>query len=964
MQDRVVVLFVACWMFATVTWPAYDSAADDRLAPGEQEKLAFFETFIRPALETHCLECHSAETEASGGLLLDSRAGWQAGGDSGDAIVPGEPTQSRLLQAIGYDDPHLQMPPDGKLRPEIHAAFVRWIREGAVEPRDNASRARPQAGLPPQRAQEHWAYRELPPVSVPVSERRQPSSSIDSFIDRRLEQAGLEAGPAADHESLIRRLSYDLTGLPPAAMEPMPMADSSNAAAGDYEQWVDRLLASPHFGETFARHWMDVARYAESVTLRGFVLPEAWRYRDYLIESFNEDRPFNQMIREQVAGDLMQSKDLHERQMQRTATSFLAMGNTNLEQQDKSLLEMDYVDEQLDVIGRAFLAQTIGCARCHDHKFDPIPTRDYYALAGILRSSVALKHANLSQWIEQPLPLPQHEEAEYERLAGELAQIDQQIASIKKLNNVKDSKKRRSIAIEDLPGVIVDSSDAKLVGDWTTSMSVAGFVGDGYLHDGNTGKGMKTATFEPKELKPGSYQVRLAYSASTNRASNAVVRVFSADGEATVIVNQREQPVDDSLWISLGEYRFEANGQAFVLVSNADSDGHVIVDAVQFLPIAPSLVDVTDSDSSQRRGPAADGNQPSRAQLNRELQQWEARRKELLQAMEKRPRYLTIVEQLPPKDLPIHIRGDVHNLGDTVPRGFLTAIAPQSQPTIAANSSGRWELGQWLASDQNALTARVYANRVWCWLMGQGLVTTVNNFGTTGAAPTHPELLDWLAAELIRSGWSTKYLVRQIVMSDAYRRRLADPDPRQAETDPANQLYWRGHSRRLTSEALRDSMLYVSGELDTAMGGSLIRPGTKADYDYHHQSTRRTVYQPVFRNSLAPLLEAFDFADSSVSVGQRARGTVPTQALVLVNHPWPIARAAAAAARLHTEYGEHDLERLVDVAYYRCLYRKPTDEERTLALQFLCGNQQVAQRDRLQSLIHSLFASLDFRYLE
>ncbi len=925
----------------------------------------FFESKIRPALTQHCLECHSAETEASGGLLLDSRTGWLAGGDSGAVIILGAPAESPLLTAIRYDDPNLQMPPDGKLPQAVIDLFMQWIADGAVDPREAGITKSQKSGLPVERASEHWAYRELTKPSLSNGDRDSETSPVDRFINLKLKAAGLAVVPSAAPDALLRRLYFDLTGLPPSADEvannPLISTDDPQA----YERVVDRLLQSPHFGEQIARHWMDVVRYAESITLRGFVLPEAWRYRDYLTQAFSEDRPFDQMIREQVAGDLLDTSDLRERRMQLTATTFLAMGNTNLEQQDKSQLEMDYVDEQLEVIGRAFLAQTIGCARCHDHKFDPIPTRDYYALAGILHSAVALKHANLSRWIEQPLPMSEDDERPFKMHEAQLANLDQRITAIKQATSKELAADIRLIPISDLEGIVVDNRDARLVGDWTESTSVGRYVGDGYIHDGNSEKGQKSATFEPAQITPGEYQVRLAYSANPNRASNLIVRVFSADGESVVTVDQRQEPPDEAVWVPLGNYRFEQNGQAFVLVSNEDSDGYVILDAVQFLPLeVASLAASKNVPAANPPSIGVDQNDPRSARLLKELASIEDQRKAIEKKLARRPRYMTIVEQQPPADIPIHVRGDVHNLGAVVPRGFLTAFTPEPNAEIEATSSGRKELAQWLSSRDNPLTARVYANRVWCWLMGEGIVSSVNNFGTTGVSPSHPELLDWLAGELIRHDWSTKHLVRTIVMSDVYRRRVTDADEKQLQTDPSNRLHWRGNSRRLTAESLRDAMLQISGELDNTMGGSSIAAGTTVDYSYIHKTTRRSIYQPVFRNSLPELFEAFDFADASVSIGQRPRSTVATQSLVMLNHPWVTARATAAAKKFHTQFAADDSDLLICELFQACCGRQPSADELNHCSQFLHRKDADTEIDSLQLLIHSLFASLDFRYLD
>ena len=939
-------------------WSVADEGQDK-----QREQAHFFENKIRPALIKHCLECHSTATEASGGLLLDSFAGWQAGGDSGPSIIPGNVDGSRLLKAIRYEDAKLQMPPKSKLPLDVVEVFSKWIADGAFDPRVGLVAEKSSiTGLPVDRAQDHWAYRSLSSRNSSSESVDSSSSLIDKFIDARLAKDGMVPAQNASQVALVRRLYFDLTGLPPSARDIRRLIGTDGSGELDYESLVDRLLKTPQFGENFARKWMDVARYAESVTLRGFVLPQAWRYRDYLVQAFAEDRPFDQMIREQVAGDLLKHDDLRQRHMQLVATGFLAMGNTNLEEQDKTQLEMDYIDEQLDVIGGAFLAQTIGCARCHNHKFDPIPTRDYYAMAGILRSAVSLEHDNVSKWIEQPLPVSDDDAARFRQLSDQLTGVTKRIASIKKSPTIADSSKKSMISVTDLSGVVVDSRDAKLVGIWTVSSAIGPVIGDGYIHDGNSDKGKKTATFEPPNLPPGAYEVRLSYSASDNRASNAIARVFSADGEATVVIDQKKKPPEEGLWISLGKYRFEKDGQAFVLVTNDQSDGVVIVDAVQFLP-AESRLKAAEVTKALDIGVLELANKAA-SKLEKELKLLEGQKKQLETQLGQRPAYLTVIEKGPLVDIPIHIRGDVHNLGEIAPRGFLSAVKTSSGNLIPAESSGRIELANWLSSADNPLTARVYANRVWSWLMGQGIVSSINNFGTTGTAPSHPELLDWLASELIRSGWSTKHLVRTIVLSNAYRRCVVESGELEKRLDPSNSLYWRGYMRRLPVESIRDAMLAISGELDLTAGGSLIRGNTKADYNYHHESTRRSLYQPLFRNSLPELFEAFDFADSSMSIGLRPRTTVATQALALLNNPWVTARAKVASEKYLQLDPANDSPLWLNDLFLDCFGRLPTELERHACQTFLQNGNAIDKSDRLQNMIHSLFTSIDFRYLE
>lgn len=955
-------LTCALWCFVSVSLQA-DEAVDH------------FESNVRPALIEHCLECHSSETEASGNLLLDSREGWQLGGDLGPAVIPGDADASVLIRAIEYRDPDLQMPPDGKMDAATIEAFRKWVRDGASDPRvsDSTNHTVRQTGLPVERATEHWAYR---PIRSPESHQPATASHsaisgalVDLPVASQLREAGLQPAPPAGRQELIRRLTFDLHGLPPSPAEVEAFVSDPSPEA--YERLVDRLLASPRFAEHFARRWMDVVRYAESITLRGFILPEAWRYRDYLVEAFHTDRPFDRMIRDQLAGDLQPTDDIHETQLRAIATGFLAMGNSNLEDQDKTKLEFDYIDEQLETIGRAFLAQTIGCARCHDHKFDPIPTRDYYALAGIFRSTTALKHANLSQWIDKPLPLGDAQQTHFAKLESRLQEVTTELKSINARMEKRAPATQKSVSIENLEGIVVDDSQATLVGQWVESDFVAGFVASGYRHDDTSGQGMKTATFEPEQLKSGRYEVRMSYTAHANRATNVMVTVFSANESKTLRVNQRRQPPIDGRWFSLGEYPFEANGQSFVIVSNENADGCVIIDAIQFLPVDTAKSETADPEIDPKKLAAQkDAAQREAQSLEKQRQSLTAEQKRLQTELDRRPKYLTISDSEPKDQIAIRIRGLVHQEGDRVQRGFLTAIAPATQyaSQISSDSSGRIELADWIADPRNPLTARVYVNRIWSWLMGEGIVATENNFGTTGESPSHPEVLDALADELIKNHWSTKHIVRTIVTSDTYRRSLDTTAARMA-IDPENRLYASASLKRLPVESLRDAMLSVSGELDLTMGGSLIRPKTRSDYDYRHESTRRSLYLPVFRNSLPPLFDVFDFADASVSVGQRARSTVAPQSLAMMNHPWVIARARAASARWLAEPNIVSSETLITELFQACFSRKPESQEMQACLTYLGkpqgdGKDTLPDEDRLAELIQSLFASIDFRYLQ
>jgi hypothetical protein len=910
--------------------PAGTAAAD----PGTD----FFETKIRPVLTQHCLKCHSTEAAAAkklkGGLLLDSRDGLRKGGDTGPAVVPGKPAESLLIQGLKYAG-NTRMPPAGKLPDPVIADFEAWVRMGAPDPR-TAAASRKQVGLSLAEGRKFWAYRPVRDPTPPAVEAGDwPAGDIDRFVLAGLDAKGLQPAADADRATLARRVYFDLVGLPPTPEQIDAFVNDADPRAFDH--LVDRLLASPAFGERWGRHWLDVARFGESLTLRGFILKEAWRYRDYVIDAFNSDLPFDQFVREQIAGDLLPAATIADRQRQLIATTFLALGNTNLEEQDKAQLRMDVVDEQLDVITRGFLAQTVTCARCHDHKFDPIPTADYYALAGILRNAKAMEHANVSKWIEVPLPLPPDQEAVFKKHDAEVAGLQKKLAAARAKAGPVAAK---VIPVSAVPGVVVDDAQAKKVGRWQHSTYSGHYIGDGYLHDQNAGKGEKTLTFQPELPGAGMYEVWLAYDAGTSRATSVPVTVFSADGEKTLHIDMTKAPPIDGRYVCLGEYRVEKNGQAYVIVSNEGTKGHVTVDAVAFIP----------ADAPRARREAVAGKGDAVRALESEL-------KRLQESGLKRPMVMTVVEEAKIEDAKVHVRGSVHTLGPTVSRGFLTVCSTGSSPRLPANQSGRNELAGWIASKGNPLTARVFVNRAWHHLFGAGLVRTADNFGTTGERPSHPELLDHLATKFVADGWSVKRLVRSMVLSRTYRQ--AGRNPAAEAVDPENRWLGRMSRRRLEAECIRDAMLAVSGEMSAERGGPTYQATLAADYGYKANDRRRSVYLPMFRNALPEALAVFDVADPSLVTGVRATSTVAPQALYLLNHPFPAERAKAAATRLLSENLPDDAAR-IRRAYRLTLGREPTAGERAVAERFLSKGGP----DGWAAVFHALLASAGFRYLD
>ena len=1081
------------------------------------EDFEFFEKSIRPAFVEHCQECHGEEKQ-KGGLRLDLRAGWMTGGDSGPAIVAGQPEESRLFKAISYRDADLKMPPKGKLPDHVIRAFEKWIHDGAPDPRAGTVVAKQRDTPTIQDGRRFWSFQPLQAPPVPeVRNKHWARTDSDRFLLDRLEQAGLTPAAPASPEALIRRLYYDLTGLPPTVGQLTTAREDLSDQR--YAALVAELLASPRFGERWGRHWLDVARFAESSGGgRTLLFPDAWRYRDYVIGAFNNDLPFNQFIREQLAGDLLPGGDWQERARRITATAFLVLGPTNYELQDKDVLEMDIIDEQLDTLGKAFMGMTIGCARCHDHKFDPIELDDYYGMAGIFKSTRSVVHDNVSKWSVTDLPLPPKEEALFASRAEELSKLQEELKQLEaeaaKIRPPAPAEERssKSVPASSLPGIVVDDRDAVFTGDWKESTHTAPYVNAGYMHDQNRGKGLNTATFSTTLPHPGEYEVQLAWTPDRNRSTRTPVTVHHAAGATRQLVDQRAPAPIDRHRITLGRFRFDADGKAEVVIANDEAtDGTVIADAVLFIPLAdqiaktipplpkpeevdnPELIPFIVPDPSTLEGIVVDNtaaelvgewghsvhtppfvgagylhdrkeakgaksatfrprlpragtyevrvshntnirrstnapvtirhadgettvriNEGETAPIDRlfrslgefrftagtngavtigttgtegkyvivdavqfifrplsqkhleRLAELDARIAELKPRISKlqklvngRARAMAVSEGDTIGDIPLAIRGVAHNRGRIVPRGVMRVATLGDAPVIPADASGRREFADWLASPRHPLTARVLVNRVWYWLFGRGIVRSLDNFGMTGTPPTHPELLDHLATRFIAHGWSVKQLVREIVLSSAYRMGTAD-NPRARRVDPENNLFWRRDRQRLDAEAIRDTLLYIAGTLDEQRGGSNIKAGTRIEYGYRFESTRRSVYVPVFRNTLPEIFTTFDFADPNIQVGRRTTSTIAPQALLLLNSPFVVEQSRAAAERL-LQPGELTTTERIRRAHLQTLGRAPTPAELASSRRFI-GNRN--DPDRWALLYQTLFATLDFRYLE
>lgn len=812
------------------------ASADEKPEAKDDKGIAFFEARIRPVLAEHCYRCHSVGSgKAQGDLLLDSRKGLRTGGKRGPAIVPGDPDASLLLTAISHTDSELKMPPRKDRLPAAVIQDVRtWIRLGAADPREDAVVKTAALPVTLEAGRNFWAFRK--PVAHQPPTTKNPNwarRELDNFILARLEAAGLTPSPDAEPATLLRRLHFDLVGLPPApaALTRFIHSIKSNGLDAALEAEVDALLASPHFGERWGRHWLDVARFAESSGKEANIsFPYAWRYRDYVIDAVNADLPFDRFVVEQVAGDLLPYDSDAERARLLIATGFLAIGPKNLDEGNTKQFTADVIDEQIDALTRAVTATSVACARCHDHKLDPFSMEDYYGLAGIFASTrtyfgTFVSPANrvggdplvLPRGAGQPIFHPSIPREKVVALKGQLAalkkeQEDGMAAAMKAVQTGKDPEKQFTLR------------DA--------------------------------------------------------------LRIF---------------------WVSGG-----IEGQ----LEKVDEEGRA-------LPLAMGVLD-----------------------------------------QEK------II------DAPLLERGEVARPGKRVPRSYPRVLEVEAAAPIDRAHSGRLELARWLTHPDHPLTARVITNRVWRHLFGAGLVRTVDNFGFSGERPSHPELLDQLTVRFVADGWSVKKLVREIVLSRAYRQGSAYRDDA-FRVDPENRLLWRAAKRRLDAEVIRDAMLVASGELDPGRpAGSLVarkigdRPisliGLDASLPADLDGTRhRSVYLPVLRDRLPDVLYLFDFAEPSLVTGDRETTNVPIQALYLMNSPFVQARAKGLAKRL---LRESDEDQHVRRAFELCFGRVPDAAETKMADSFFAQRRQAANKDDRARLLtcfcQALLATAEFRNLD
>ena len=838
-----------------------------------------FTDHIRPIMERSCWNCHGEAAQLSD-LDLRTREGALEGGTRGPALVPGRADESRLYrQLAGLEEPAMPMSGDALSAADI-AAVRTWIDEGAHWDAGGATTAADvlavleDSALPPG-ARDYWAFQL--PVQAPVPASNTYEHPVDRFLDAARRDSGVTAGPRADPLTRLRRASLDLTGLPPTPEQIDEfLADTERGA---WERLIDRLLDSPHYGERWGRHWMDVARYADSTGFeQDYVRPNAWRYRDYVINAFNKDKPYTQFLKEQIAGDELD----HTTDETRIATGFLRAGpRVDFREKDNPERRHDYLDDVLATLGRGVLGMTVHCARCHDHKFDPILQKDYYSL-----------QASIFGYVEVDYPLLDRAAVTAYRAAN--AEIDLQVQPLRDQIAEIEAPHRERLRLE--------------------------------LIRARFPENVQRAAEKPEADRTAGEQLLATQVLSINPPRRQVVAALSPDEaeRRRVLVDrvealEQQRPPEPPMAeiVTDGDYRFAPDGPGDEVIGCPEC---------RIPPDEPGTFLYEDG------GPAYTAP----------------------------PSYLLI-------------RGDPFSPGPEMSPGFLTVASYGDPPTVIPRADGRTSgrrlaLAEWIASRDNPLTARVAVNRIWHHHFGRGIVRTLDNLGTMGDPPTHPELLDWLAVEFMDRGWSTKEMHRLLMTSEAYQMVSSYGHAGNSDADPDNRLVWRYQAQRLEAEALRDAIMTVSGGIDLTVGGEPIFPYIpeeiletsqgKGHWDNQPDGPdvwRRSVYVYRRRSLGFPFFDTFDLPDQNQTAAARNVSTVPTQALTLMNNEFVLRQAALFADRLERE-APGDLDRQIDLAYRIALTRAPAVDEAEVA-------RALATEQSLVDLTHVMLNLNEFLYL-
>lgn len=887
-------------------------------APPTAEQLAHFEREIRPRLHQHCVECHGPQ-KSEAGLRLDTKAGFRKGSDTGPVYVPTNPDASRFLQVLAYAPNDTQMPPKGKLADAEITLFRDWIRAGAAWPEDVAS------GGP---AQPHWAFQPVVEHALPaVTDEPRVQTWIDRFILAKLEPQGLSLAAPAERAAFIRRATLDLWGVPPTYEQVQAYVQDQDPQAT--AKLIDRLLASPLYGQRWARHWLDVARYADT---KGYVFtqairyPFAYTYRDYVVDALNTDKPYDQFVREQLAADLITPAD---QPAPLAALGFLTVGRRFLNNPN------DIADDRIDVVSRGFLGLTLTCCRCHDHKSDPLTAQDYYGLYGVFASSLEPD--------ELPVIGRPPSDADYEAYLTELQRRRQALESWEQQTTKQLTDEMRSRLGDYFQELAKQQSPVK-----------EGFRVEPSIPKGRNGLIARWQRWLDQHAKPdhpvfGPWQQLVR--ATPEEYSQRLPELTKAASAGATSLHPRvraallQSPPPATIYDLARLYgqvfvEAEQRWQEFLKQSpeakfHPDRDEEALR-ALLHDPGTPTALTVADSRAGYDQALGQE-----RDRLRKEIEQWN------MTAPGSPPRAMVMKDHPQPRDFPVLLRGNPGRPGPVATRRFIQVLAqPNSQPFH--EGSGRRQLAEAIVDPANPLTRRVIVNRLWQHHFGVGLVTTPSDFGAKGQPPSHPELLDNLAQQLIRDGWSLKAMHR-LIMNSAVYQQASDAHPtvreRAALADPENRLLWHVPRWRLELEAMRDSWLFVAGLLDVMPGG---RPFEDINDPRNH---RRSLYALVNRNDLPATFRAFDFADVDASTPARPLTTVPQQALFAMNSPLvvEIAKSLGAASAAAGEPAAR-----VRWLYQRILARNPQVEEITRAVQYVesaNAGEQLTPWDRLAQIL-------------
>jgi hypothetical protein len=900
-----------CLTIFLATLPAHAPAADPTPA-----QIEYFEKSIRPILAENCYTCHG-EKKQSGGLRLDTSTGLKSGIDGQPILVAGEPAKSKIIRSVSRQG-DFPMPPKKPIPPEAVAALTDWVKSGAAYPSDQAAKT----GRNPR---EHWAFQPVKPPTVPVvpGAKAAVQNEIDSFVLATLSKKGLTGSPRADRRTLIRRAYIDLIGLPPTAAAVDEFEKDSDPKA--WEKLITRLLASPRYGERWGRYWLDLARYADT---KGYILqedrnfPYAYTYRDYVIRSFNEDKPYDRFILEQLAADKL---DLGDDKRPLAALGFLTLGRRFLNNTH------DIIDDRIDVVTRGLMGLTVTCARCHDHKYDPIPTADYYSLHGVFLSSTEPRELPLIEEVERTPELIAFEKEVKKRETAYNAELEKRYRS--HLRTLRES----AVVAEYLRGAL----NSRGKDDRPLQM----FARERDLIPYALVRWREFLAKEARNWSPVFGPLVLLSDLPEKDFARKSAEVIAGLGK------DPKKPVNRLIVRALRE----ANPKTFkdtaiavaAVIAAAPLTGPPSADEIEVFKVweKGGPIDIPVADAERLR------NRADREALNalkRKVDEFKAN------SPAAPPRAHVLNDSAKPSEPVVFIRGNQDNRGPAVPRQAPAVIAPTRKPFT--EGSGRLELARAIASPDNPLTARVFVNRVWAGHFGDGLVRTPSDLGTRSEPPTHPELLDWLAARFIREGWSVKKLHRLIMLSETYQQSSA-VSADMHRLDPDNQLLSHQNRRRLDFEALRDSFLSVSGKLDTKMGGKPV------DLFNRPFSARRTVYGVIDRTNFPGTMRTFDVASPDQHAPSRFETTVPQQALFLMNSPFVTEQAKALAARPEVVDARSPTEK-VEALYKLALGRRPTSAESELAVEFVGDEEPKAGFGRWEQLAQVLLLSNEFAFVD